>query len=217
MKFDAKTVSVLKNFSHINLSMAFREGNVLRVMSPNKTIIAKATVPVTFDRRFAIKNLNTMLSTLSFYEDPEVTFNEKNFTVSKDGSQTTLAYVSEDTIKVPPEKDLTLSSIDVSFNISAKSLSNIQKMIGALGVPEVAIIGDGTNLSVAAIDSKNANSDSHNEIVGTTDKNFRLIFKAENLKVIPGDYSIDVSSRGISHFKGAEAEYWIVVEQNSTY
>jgi hypothetical protein len=158
-----------------------------------------------------------MLSTLSFYEDPEVTFNEKNFTVSKDGSQTTLAYVSEDTIKVPPEKDLTLSSIDVSFNISAKSLSNIQKMIGALGLPEVAIIGDGANLSVAAIDSKNANSDSHNEIVGTTDKNFRLIFKAENLKVIPGDYSIDVSSRGISHFKGAEAEYWIVVEQNSTY
>lgn len=217
MKFDAKTVSVLKNFSQINVSMLFREGNTVKVISPNKTVIAKANVPVTFDRRFAVKNLGVFLSTLSFYDDPDVSFNENNMTIKKDSSYTTLAYTPEETVKVPPEKDPVLPSIDISFRISAKALSNIHKMIGTLGVPEIAIIGDGNNLSVAALDSKNSNSDSHTEVVGSTDKNFRLVFKAENMKMISGDYNIDVCSRGISHYKGTEAEYWIAVEQNSTY
>jgi gp45 sliding clamp, C terminal len=217
MKFDAKTISILKNFSNISLSMIFREGNVVKVISPNKTIVAKAVVPVTFDRRFAVKNLSTFLNTLSFYEDPDVTFNEKNLTISKGESQTTMAYTAENTVKAPPENDPVLPSVDVSFDISAKALANITKMLGTLSLSEIAIIGDGTRLSVAAIDSKNSNSDTHVEVVGTTDKTFRSIFRAENLKIIPGDYHIDVCSRGISHFKGQEAEYWIVVEQNSTY
>lgn len=218
MKFDNKTVSILKNFSAISPSMIFREGNVLRTISPNKTVIAKAQVSVSFERKFALKNVGTFLNTLSFYEDPEVTFEEKNFTISKGNSKTVLSYTAENTIKaLPPEKDPVLPSVDITFSISASALANIMKMLATLGLPEVAITGDGEKLSVCALDSKNANSETHSEDVGTADKRFKSIFKAENLKIIPGDYTIDVSSRGIAHFKGKEIEYWIAVEQNSTY
>lgn len=218
MKFDSKTVSVLKNFSSISPSMIFHEGNVLKTISPNSTVIAKAQVPVSFDRKFAIKNVGTLLSALSFYEDPDVNFEEKNFTISKGNSKTVLSYTAESTIRAqPPENDPKLPTIDVTFNISASALANIMKMLSTLGLPEVAIVGDGTTLSVCALDSKNAKSETHSETVGTTDKKFKAIFKSENLKIVPGDYDIEVCSRGISHFKGKDIEYWIAVEQNSTY
>jgi len=54
-------------------------------------------------------------------------------------------------------------------------------------------------------------------LIGETDKTFNAVFKAENLRIIPGEYDVKVSSKGISHFKGKEAEYWIAVEQHSTF
>ena len=218
MKLDAKTVNVLKNFSSINPSMLFREGNVVKTISPSKTVMAKANIDTTIGKKFAIYNLGKLLSTLSFYDNPEIELREKNLVISNgNGSSTTLAYADEATIKTPPEKEITLPSIDASFTISNSALNNILKMLGTLGLPEIAIVGDGTNLSVCTLDSKNAGSETHTEKVGVTDKTFCAIFKAENIKLIPDDYQVDVSSKGISHFKGKEAEYWIAVEQNSTF
>jgi hypothetical protein len=218
MRLDTKTVNVLKNFSTINPSMLFYEGNILKTISPNKTVMAKANIETTIGKKFAIYNLGKLLSTLSFYDNPEIVLNEQNLIISNgNGSSTTLAYADEATIKTPPNRDITLPSIDAEFKISSNALNNILKMLGTLGLPEIAISGDGVNLFVSALDSKNTNSEHHTEKVGSTDKTFRAIFKAENIKLIPGDYDVSVSSRGISHFRGAEAEYWIAVEQNSTF
>ena len=58
MKFSDVTLDVLKNFSSINSSMLFRSGNTIRTISPQKTIMAKATVDTDFPKRFAIYNLD---------------------------------------------------------------------------------------------------------------------------------------------------------------
>ena len=43
--------------------------------------------------------------------------------------------------------------------------------------------------------------------------------KKENLKIVPGDYDVDISSKGISHFKNtsSDLEYWIALEPTSEY
>lgn len=218
MKLDTKTVNVLKNFSTINPSMLFREGNTLKTISPTKTVMAKANIDIPINKKFAIYNLGKLLSTLSFYDNPEIELREQNLVISNgNGSSTTLAYADEATIKTPPDRDITLPSVDAEFKISNSALTNIMKMLGTLGLPEIAIVGDGSNLYVSALDSKNSGSECHTEKVGVTSKTFRAIFKAENIKLIAGDYDVAVSSKGISHFKGSEAEYWIAVEQNSTF
>ena len=218
MKLDTKTVNVLKNFSTINPSMLFREGNTLKTISPTKTVMAKANIDTTINKKFAIYNLGKLLSTLSFYDNPEIELREQNLVISNgNGSSTTLAYADESAIKTAPDRDITLPTVDAEFKISNSALTNIMKMLGTLGLPEIAIVGDGSNLYVSALDSKNAGSESHTEKVGVTSKTFRAIFKADNIKLIPGDYDVSVSSKGISHFRGAEAEYWIAVEQNSTF
>jgi hypothetical protein len=47
-----------------------------------------------------------------------------------------------------------------------------------------------------------------------------MIFKTENLnKIMEGTYDVSLSSKRISHFtrKGDTLNYWIALEQNSTY
>ena len=54
MKLSDKTLSVLKNFSSINQSILFKEGNKLRTISVMKNILAEATINEEFSRDFGI-------------------------------------------------------------------------------------------------------------------------------------------------------------------
>ena len=48
---------------------------------------------------------------------------------------------------------------------------------------------------------------------------FEFYFKVENLKLLPGDYKVQVSSKGISYFqhKNLDVSYFIALEPESTY
>ena len=84
MKIDTNTINVLKNFSKINPSILIQEGNLLKTISTNKTIMAKATVSTEFGRRFAIYNLDRFISTLSLFADPDLKFAEQFVDISDD-------------------------------------------------------------------------------------------------------------------------------------
>ena len=44
MKFSNDTLNVLKNFSSINPSVLFKPGQTVRTISPQKTVMAAATI-----------------------------------------------------------------------------------------------------------------------------------------------------------------------------
>jgi hypothetical protein len=46
-----------------------------------------------------------------------------------------------------------------------------------------------------------------------------MVFATENLRLIPGAYTITISSKGIGHFKNTTVpvEYWITTETGSKY
>jgi len=217
MKIDTNTINVLKNFAKINPSILIQEGNTLKTISTSKTIMAKAKVSTEFGNRFAIYNLDRFISTLSLFNDPELKFNEKFVDISDGGKKTHYTYADENTITKAPEKEINLPSIDVSFKLSHENLKDVEKAAGVLGLPEIVVFGDGTNICLQATDSKNQYGDLYSIVIGETTKSFKAIFKSENIKIIPGDYEVNISSRGISHFSGSDAEYWIAVEQSSTF
>ena len=217
MKIDTNTINVLKNFAKVNPSIVFPEGNVLKTMSPSKTIMAKSEVTTHFEKRFAIYNLDRFLSTLSLFNDPELTFKDKFVEISDVNSKIRYTYAEETTITKAPDKEIILPSIDVTFTLSNENLKSVEKGAGIHHLPEISVVGDGTTISLQAADSKNPTSDVFSIEIGSTDKVFKAIFKSENIKIIPGEYTVSISARGISHFVGKEAEYWIAVEQSSTF
>jgi hypothetical protein len=219
MKLDPKTIGVMKNFSSINPSIIINEGNVLKTISPGKTVMAKATVPDKFPSKASIYNLNRFLSLLSTFDDPDVSFGETSFVVTDKSGDKNAPYkfADESTIKAPPEKEIVLPTTDISVTLNTDILNEIEKVLGILGLPEIAIVGDGKEITLQAIDSKVPGGDSVRKKLGTTDKTFRAIFKAENMRLMPGTYSVSVSAKGISHFKGENVDYWIAVESSSTF
>jgi len=218
MKLDPKTVTVLNNFSSINSSILFKEGNVISTVSPTKTVLAKATVPNTFTKRFAIYNLSRFLSINSLMNNADLSFEETSVRMIDGVSVLNYRYAEETTIKVPPEKEISLPSVDVEFTLIDKTFKEVIKANGVLQLPEVAVVGEDGNIYLQALDSKNPSCDVYKVNVGTTDKNFRVIFKVENVvKLMTGDYEVKISSKGISHFKGSDIEYWIAVESTSSY
>jgi hypothetical protein len=217
MKISEKTINVLKNFAKINPSIIIQEGNTLKTISPSKTIMAKAKVTTEFGNRFAIYNLDRFISTLSLFNDPELTFSDKFVDIADSDKKTHYTYADENSITKVPEKEINLPSVDVSFKLTDANLKDIQRALGVLGLPEIVVAGDGNDISLQAADTKNPSGDVYSINIGASDKVFKAIFKSENIKIIPGEYDVSISSRGISHFKGNEAEYWIAVEQTSTF
>lgn len=217
MKISTNTVNVLKNFAKINPSILIQEGNTLKTMSPSKTIMAKATVDTDFPKRFAIYNLDRFISTASLFNDPNFDFGEKTVTIKEGDKKTDYVYADENTITKAPEKEINLPSVDVTITLTNDHLKEVEKAAGVLGLPEILIVGDGKNVHLQAADSKNPSGDVYSVKIGDTTKSFKAIFKSENIKIIPGDYEVTISSRGISNFKGKEAEYWIAVEQSSSF
>jgi len=217
MKIDNATVTVLKNFAKINPSILIKEGNTIKTMNTNKSILARATIATGFDKKFAIYNLDRFLSTLSLFNNPDLEFNDKFVNIIDSNRKMEYGYADESLIPATPDKEIKLPSVDAEFKLTEESLKEVEKALGILALPEIVVSGDGKNLYLKAADIKTASSDSYSVLIGETDKTFNAVFKAENLRIIPGEYDVKVSSKGISHFKGKEAEYWIAVEQHSTF
>ena len=217
MKISTNTVNVLKNFAKINPSIVIAEGNVLKTISPSKTIMAKAKVETEFDKRFAIYNLDRFISTMSLFNDPDLKFGDKSVVISDSNKKSQYTYADESTVTKAPDKEIKLPSVDVTFALTNDNLKDVEKAAGVLALPEIAVVGDGTTVSLQAIDTKNPSGDVYSVEIGTTDKVFKAIFKSENIKIIPGDYQVSISSAGISNFSGKEVDYWIAVEASSQF
>ena len=217
MKLSNETVEVLKNFATINMSVLFKPGNKIRTVSAQKTILAQATVAETFPKECAIYDLNQLINTLAMFEDPEFDFNENSVKIKNGKAHATYTYASASTITTPPEKDITLPSADVKFTIEKNAMAYAIKAAGIMTLPEIALLGKDGIVSITAIDSRTDGGNSFNHPVGASTMNYNMIFKVENLKLLPRDYDVTISVKGIAHFKSktGDVEYWIATEQGS--
>jgi hypothetical protein len=200
MKLSENTLSVLKNFSSINTGIVFKQGNVLRTISKQQNILAKATVGEAFDDDFVIYDLNRFLSLLGSLKDPEIAVNStaKNIKVKSGGSQTVYGLSDEAMVVAPPAKEIKVDNAEVNFKLTKDDFAQVMKMAGVLGLPNLAVRGDRSKISIAALDVKNQDSDVFWIEVGDTTAEFQMVFVTENFKMIPGNYAVAISSKGIS-------------------
>ena len=216
MKLSKETVGLIKNFAGINSNLLLKSGNKLATISAQKNVMADAVVTETFPD-FGIYDLNEFLGAMSLFEDPELTFNDKWVTIEQGGNSIKY-FAAEASVLTAPQKAITFPDPEIEFNMSANMLSMIQRTASVLRASDVSIVGNGSTISVVVGDKKNATGNSYNSSVGATDKKFKVNLKVENLKMIPGDYQVSISSKKISRFKGAgDLVYYVAVEADSTF
>lgn len=219
MKLSENTVSTIKNFSTINTGLFFKAGNVLRTVSPFKTVLAEATIDETIPSDFGIFDLNQLLSILSLHKEaPEVTVSGNNLVVQGYEGRSKITYRCCDAtmIKTPPDKNITLPSEDVSFLLSEKDLEWTLRAAGVLASPNLAVVGyTGGSLSLRILDAQNDSAHTDTLELGPhSGENINVIFKTENWKFIPGNYQVTISTKGVAHFQNQQRklQYFVATE-----
>ena len=220
MKLSESTVSLLKNFSSINQSILFKEGQKLRSISVMKNILVEANVSEEFPKDFGIYDLNQFLNGLSLHSSPDLDFDNDQYVVIKEGrSRSKYFFADPSVIVAPPEKEITLPTEDVCFQLTSQQLEKLKKAASVYQLPDIAVIGEAGVIKLVARDKKNDTSNDFSIIVGETDNEFVFNFKEENLKIVPGNYDVVVSEKLLSRFQNQNIDvtYYIALEPDSTF
>lgn len=217
MKFSERTLTILKSFSSINKSILMKEGNILKTVTPEKTLVATAKIPDTIPSQACVYDLSRFLSILSLYKDPDVEFHDRYFTIASGKQRTKYVYADISMIHAAPEKDIKLPSEDVVVDVSWEDLQSVIKAAGVLQFQEVAFVGQDGKIYLKAIDGNNENSDDYGVEIGTTSDTFKIIVKTDNLKLLPQDYKVTLCAKGISEFKSEDVTYFVAIDTKSTY
>ena len=221
MKLSDNTLSVLKNFSSINQSILFKQGNKLRTISVMKNILAEATVNEDLPKDFGIYDLNQFLNVnTSIFKSPDLDFSNDGYVVIREGKMRQRFFFADpNVIVVPPEKEISLPSEDVCFELSTEQLNTLIKAAAVNQLPDISAVGEAGVVKLVVRDKKNDTSNDFAVVVGETQNEFCFNFKVENIKVLPGTYEVVVSQKLLSRFtsKNHDLVYYIALEPDSTF
>jgi hypothetical protein len=220
MKLSDNALAILKNFAGINNSILVKQGNKLRTISVAKNILAEAEIKEDFPRDFAIYDLNQFLNGLSLHQDPDLDFNQDSFLSIKEGKRRVKYFFADPNVIIaPPEKEITLPSQDVCFQLDSVTLDKLIKAAAVYQLPDMSAIGGNGVVKLVVRDKKNDTSNEYAIVVGETSDEFEFNFKVENIKIIPGAYEVVVSSKLLSQFTNTQhnLKYYIALEPDSTF
>jgi hypothetical protein len=221
MKLSDQTIEILKNFSTINPNLVFKQGKILQTITEAKNILALATITEEIPQTFGIYDLTEFLAAISLVDDPTLSFNEDSLSIS-DGSTSLQYYYSPLNLLTTPQKQVTMPKADVTFKLTEEILNKVRRASSVLGHTNLEIKGKGGKISLNVIDPKTPASNKYSVVVDEDNvckESFSFIAVIGNLKMIPGDYTISISSKLITHLKHTSLpiEYWLALEKTSTF
>lgn len=222
MKLTPEVVLVLKNFCSINTNLVVKEGNRIRTKSIAGQLLGEVNFDdVTFPVDFAIYDLNEFIGVLSMFSEPELVFESDYLTIKQGKLSVKYRYGDVDTFKVvPPQNELKQPPCEINFDIEQSEFANLIRAASIMKLPEIAIVSDGENVVAKVYDSHNPLSNDFSiDIDLETDVPFTMIMAVDNLKLIPGDYSVSITSKKVAFFKNKKMSmsYVVMLNSDSTY
>lgn len=219
MRLSKETIDILKNFASINMSLLFREGKKLKTVDASKAVMAVANISETIPREFAIYDLNQLIGLMSMFKEPELKFGDKSLRIQDLSDSASFVYAAKEAIVSAPDKEVNFPGAEIEFSLNGDTLIRALRAASILAVTHVAIIGKDGKTYLAALDANNNSSHMWETVVGKSDTNYRMIFRLDNLKVLPRDYNVVISSKGISKFSSTTGDvvYYIATETSSKF
>jgi len=216
-----QTFTILKNFSGINSNLFVKPGNKITTMSPAKNMMAETTVEESFDTEFGIWDLNKFLGVVSLFESPEFMFEDKFVIISGSNGSAVKYYFSDPKLLSYPTKSIKKMDPEVTFNLTKDDLNELQRAGAVLQLPDLCFISEGNEVTGVIKDLKDPTCNTYSISVGENKSGaeFSFNFKLENMRMLDGDYEVELSKNKIGCFthQGLDLRYWISMESTSTY
>jgi len=211
------TLDVLKNYATINSSIVFRKGSTLRTISNAENILSKFTSEEVFPVDFAIYDLSQFLSGITLFDNPSLDFASDDFVRIVGNGRSVKYYFSdpEITLKSAPEKNVNFPGSDIQFNLTEHDLLALQKASAVYSLPDLSVQSKDGKVQLVLKDKENDTSNTYKQaIAGTCTGDYSLDIKIENIRLLPGDYSVKVSKSLISEWNNTTLDltYYIALE-----
>lgn len=216
------TLSVLRNFSSINPNVVLKPGQEVKTISEAKNILAVADIAEDFPTEMGIYDLNEFLSVVNLVNDPQLSFGDNHVDVVG-GNSKVKYFFSDSSILTTPQKDITMPDCEVTVSFTDDILSQIRKAASALGHSEMSISATEDGVNIKVFDSKDSSANIYNiqlaNDAGYKEGQFEFVININNLKLLDGDYEVNISSKLISEWKNTTkpVRYYIALEKNSNY
>lgn len=215
MKFSDNTLAVLKNFSTINSGVVLKSGKTQKTISPEKSILVEATLEDNLPSDFGIYDLNQFLGNVTTLKTPELNFTSNAVTLDDGEFSLTYLSCSPNLIVSPPEKELALKQIDVSFALTNSVLQKLLKIAQMNNLPNLTVLGKDGELRLKIHEKANDTSNHGSVKIGDyAGDDFTATFKTENLKLLPDDYNVEVQKNAFAKFVNVNKTltYFIALE-----
>ena len=222
MQISKQTLDILDNFSEINSSILIKPGNKLETISEMKNILAIANVTENFSSEFGIYDLTEFLNlvTSDIFQNGKFDFDEKYLTLVNGKATSKYFYAAAINI-TSPAKTITMPDAEIKFEFKEEDLSSVKDMAAILHKQDIAIRSLNGNIVISVLEKKDDTSSTFDLVLGDNNNSgeFCMYFKEEYLKILKGNYDVEISSQSISHFKhqDLDLEYWIALEPDSMY
>ena len=215
MKLSSETLTVLQNFAKLNSGIQFKTGNKIKTISTGKNVLAEATLKDSFPQDFCVYDLNKFLTIHSIGKDTDIDFDDINIIFNFGRNKTKYRKTEKESILIPPDKELTLPSVDITFSLSKDDFDSIMKITNVLQSPNIVVESDGGDINLTSCDVKDSSADTNTiQVAAGNGQKFKMVFLTENLKMIPGSYDVEISSKGLSLFKNKnqDIQYYVATE-----
>jgi len=216
MNISKPTLEVLKNFATINTNILVREGNTLATISNGKNIFSRATVTESFDKEFAIYDLNSLLGLLTFTENPDLDLGDESLKINSGGAEFEYFYADPSIIVAAPDKTIEVDNF-YEFEMSKDEVTNITRAASVISAPVLSVVGKDGKVTLSVGDPSTPKSNTFRQVIGETDKEFDCRLAVENFKVIADTYKVVLSQKKFMFLenKSGSMKYWLALEPNS--
>jgi hypothetical protein len=220
-KLEKETLSILQNFGKFNHSIRLNPGDKLTTVTPGYTVVAMATVPQKLDleKPVAINDIKNFVALVSRFKSPQFVIEDDCMVITEAESKV-LRYPLGNPKKgdTASLEKIRMPDVCVGFKLPGDVLGEILKAAKEYGF--VTVTADGEKLSVEASQWYPDKSPALVASVGPSDQTFRMTWCASNLKLMPGDYMVEVGYRVVngkdywlSRLVNGSVEYFVAVER----
>lgn len=221
MELNENTLNIMKNFATINQNLLVQQGNTIKTINEARNVVSTAVLDQEFAQQFGIYDLNEFIGVLGLVDTPNLKFDDESVSVSDSTGRSKVKYFfSPEETLTSPTKDINMPDPEVKFTLDNDTLNKLKRAASTLGHSEVSIRPSNGVLSLAVVDNENSTSNTYSiDVDGEFSGNFNFVLSIANLKILPGDYEVHISSKLITEFKHKElnVRYWIALEKTSTF
>jgi hypothetical protein len=217
IKLSQQTIAVLRNYATINSSIVIRKGNQLKTISIGENAVAKYICEEEFPQDFAIYDLTKFLSGISLFSDPILTFGDPNYVLITGQGKSIKYYFSdpEITLKSAPDKDIRFPETDIEFKLSNEDITSFLKAHGIYEIDDLKFSSQDGQIVLTLCDKEDETSNTYSQVVsGETTGDYEMFMKVENIRLVPGEYNVKISSKLITEWKHSNLDltYYIALE-----